>query len=176
MRRADAPAAGWYPDPEGGTRLRWWDGTDWSDRWRSRPVPPLAMGPTASAGQFADAVGEAVRNAGRTVSPAGLRPPRIEQRELVEQVRQATRAEMTRGAEMLGRQARDAARHIEPLIGQYTNRLTGLVRRLLLIVVAVLVFWFVFRAIAEVTFLQWLGDRIDNLFDGDSLPRGPTTT
>lgn len=176
MRQADAPLAGWYPDPEGGPRLRWWDGTDWSDRWRSRPAPPLPVGPAAAPGQFADAVGEAVRSAGRTVSAAGLRPARVDQRELIEQVRQATRAEMTRGAELLGQQARDAARHIEPLVGQYTNRLIGFLRRLLIIAVALIVFWLVFQAIAEVTFFQWLGDRIDNIFGDDALPRGRSAT
>ncbi len=177
MRRADAPAAGWYPDPQGGTRLRWWDGTDWSDRWRSRPAPPLTMGPGApSDGQFVDTLGDAVRSAGRSVSAAGLRPPRVGQRERVEQVRQATRAEMARGADLLGQQARQATRQLEPLISQYTNRLTALVRRLLFIVVAVLVFWFVFRAVAEATFFEWLGDRIDSLFGDSALPRGPSPT
>ncbi|NNE11366.1 MAG: DUF2510 domain-containing protein, partial [Ilumatobacter sp.] len=38
MRLEDAPPAGWYPDPEGGSRLRWWEGTDWSDRWRAPPT------------------------------------------------------------------------------------------------------------------------------------------
>jgi hypothetical protein len=28
---ADAPAPGWFPDPLGGTRQRWWDGTRWTD-------------------------------------------------------------------------------------------------------------------------------------------------
>jgi len=25
------PAAGWYADPSGRTRLRWWDGARWTD-------------------------------------------------------------------------------------------------------------------------------------------------
>ena len=37
MPGAPAPPAGWYPDPTGGLRLRWWDGTDWTDRYRARP-------------------------------------------------------------------------------------------------------------------------------------------
>lgn len=27
---ATTPAQGWYPDPAGGRRLRWWDGTNWT--------------------------------------------------------------------------------------------------------------------------------------------------
>ncbi len=30
-RGTPLPAAGWYPDPGGRTRLRWWDGTRWTD-------------------------------------------------------------------------------------------------------------------------------------------------
>lgn len=31
---APAPAAGWYPDPTGQARERWWDGSQWSDQTR----------------------------------------------------------------------------------------------------------------------------------------------
>lgn len=32
---AAAPAAAWYPDPTGQARLRWWDGTRWTDHTAS---------------------------------------------------------------------------------------------------------------------------------------------
>ncbi|WP_168626074.1 MULTISPECIES: DUF2510 domain-containing protein [unclassified Cryobacterium] len=32
------PPAGWYPDPEGGDRKRWWDGSGWTDQLQAPPV------------------------------------------------------------------------------------------------------------------------------------------
>ncbi|MEJ6721879.1 DUF2510 domain-containing protein, partial [Ilumatobacter sp.] len=37
MRIIDAPREGWYPDPDGRQRLRWWDGLDWTDIRRAPP-------------------------------------------------------------------------------------------------------------------------------------------
>ncbi len=45
--------ADWYPDPEGGSGVRWWDGDRWTDDTRAEhpragmasPVPPLATPP-----------------------------------------------------------------------------------------------------------------------------------
>lgn len=29
------PPAGWYPDPTDATRIRWWDGTQWTDQYQA---------------------------------------------------------------------------------------------------------------------------------------------
>ena len=72
MRVADAPQPGWYPDPAGGVRLRWWDGTDWSDDFRSRPsVGQLGGRPARQAGARRHAQPRAGRS--RCLSVGALR-------------------------------------------------------------------------------------------------------
>jgi hypothetical protein len=44
------PAAGWFPDPQDATRLRWWDGRTWGAATRvlpsrSEPVVPVVVAP-----------------------------------------------------------------------------------------------------------------------------------
>jgi len=34
------PPSGWYPNPQGGLGLRWWDGARWSDQVRAPTTPP----------------------------------------------------------------------------------------------------------------------------------------
>jgi hypothetical protein len=159
MVRVAPPAPGWYPDPEGGTRLRWWHGTDWSDRYR----PP----PSSSELQRAAAT-RATAEPSPPIGPAsGTRRSltRSEADEIIAQVRQVARAEVDRAAEKVTQQARSAAREIQPLISEYTNRLLRWLRIALLIAVVAVIAWFVFEAVAQATFLEWLGDRIDSLTD-----------
>ena len=33
------PVQGWYADPAGTDQLRWWDGTQWTDRYQALPGP-----------------------------------------------------------------------------------------------------------------------------------------
>ena len=43
--------AGWYPDPEGDTsRLRYWDGTQWTDNYTPIPTAAPAEDPTGCTG------------------------------------------------------------------------------------------------------------------------------
>lgn len=44
------PAAGWFPDPQDATRLRWWDGRTWAEATRAlpsrtEPVVPVVVAP-----------------------------------------------------------------------------------------------------------------------------------
>ncbi|MGH9135226.1 MAG: DUF2510 domain-containing protein [Ilumatobacteraceae bacterium] len=159
MRLADAPRPGWYPDPVGGVRLRWWDGTDWTDEYRSRP----------SVGQLllANDAAQQARLAARVTDP---RPPsspgglsRTDTEEIISQVRQAARSEAERAAELFSQRARTATREIQPLITEYTNKILRWLRIGAVIVIVLLVGWILFQVIAQVSFFEWLGDRIDNL-------------
>jgi hypothetical protein len=85
--------------------------------------------------------------------------------EIVAQVRQVARSEVDRAADVFTQRAQAATRQIQPLVSEYTNRVVRVLRIAAIVAVVAVVAWFVFQAVAEVTFLDWLGDRIDNLTD-----------
>lgn len=166
MRKVDAPAAGWYPDPDSRTRLRWWDGLDWSDIRRAPPSKaeltaeeqyrrlhePLEVAPTGQ--QFQQAQGAINRQ---------------DVQEIIAEVRSVARSEVDRAAEEFSNRAATAVRGITPLISEYTSNLLKWVRRAVIVAIVLLVAYFVFQVIVQASFFSWLGDRIDNLTD-DSAP------
>ena len=157
MRIDDAPPAGWYPDPEGGSRLRWWEGTDWSDRFRMRPIESHVeqLGETPHVGTGGE---------GRWVpADPNLTARGVDTQAVVEQVRVAAREEAERAAQMFGRQARSAARDIQPLITQYTSKFISLFRRVAILVVVLAVAWFAFQVFAQKSIFDWIGDRVDRI-------------
>ena len=64
--------------------------------------------------------------------------------------------------------ARAATGKIEPMITEYTSRVLRWIKIALAIAFVLLIVWVVFSAIAQMTFFEWLGDRIDNLTDESS--------
>ena len=162
MRVEDAPPAGWYPDPDGGSRLRWWEGTDWSDRYRAPPTRSEVDRRVLTSSTHDE--DHQVRLEDYQL-PQAVSRSRRDNDAMVEQVRLAARAEAERAAQMFGAQARSAVGQVQPLITQYTSRITRLIRLLSVVAIIVLIVWVAFQIFVEVTLFEWIGDRIDNITD-----------
>jgi hypothetical protein len=162
MKLADAPKAGWYPDPRGGTRLRWWDGSDWTDDYRVRPTEYEVVGrgtwaaSSAPPAKVHGALPEAVEAAGSL---------RRDTEAIISEVRKVARSEVERAADIFSARARAAAREIQPLITQYSMKFMRPFKIASVILVIALVGWVVFQFIVQQSFYDWIGDRIDNLTD-----------
>jgi Protein of unknown function (DUF2510) len=171
MRRADAPRAGWYPDPESRTNLRWWDGLDWTDVRRA-PPSGAEMIAAESAARFRAAANDfapgATRAASTAAAAAAAGTATTQSQAVIKEVREATRSEIDRAAQMLSRQAAAARQNLTPLITQYTNKLFRWVK--IAIVLGVLAFaaWVAFQIFAQASLFDWIGERIDNITDEDS--------
>lgn len=164
MRREDAPRAGWYPDPESRTALRWWDGLDWTD---ARRAPPS----TAELRSFeSHAEFEAAH---RYIAPVqdtmtARRADQAESQRVIEDMRRAARGEVDRAAEIFARTASEMRSNVGPLITEYTNRFVKWIRVAIVVAVVLLVVYFTFQVLAQASLFEWIGDRIDNFTDEQS--------
>ena len=165
MRRVDAPDAGWYPDPESLTNLRYWDGLDWTDAKRSPPsAAELLSYEQREAFEAAhryvappmESAAQAARGAQSWVSSG-------DSQQVVEDVRRAARSEVDRAADLFSQRARQMQRDIVPLVSEYTNRIVRWIRFAAIVAVVLLVAYFVFQVVAQASLFEWIGDRIDNV-------------
>jgi hypothetical protein len=167
MKLADAPPPGWYPDPEGTSRLRWWEGTDWSDLYRARPtrteLEARALG-TYGGDVPAALPAAAVRQAGALVAqtPEYRGALRRDAEEIIAEVRKVARSEIDRAADVFSQRARTATRELQPLISQYTTKFFRWVKIALVIAIVLAVAYVVFQAIAQQSIIDWILDRIDD--------------
>ena len=164
MRIEQAPPPGWYPDPEGASRLRFWEGTDWTDRFRARPTDGQLSIMTQVAADAAQHAG-----AHRWVpEDRGLGHSSVDTQAVVDQVRLAARAEAERAAQMFGHQARSMTRDLQPLITEYTSKITRWFRIASVLAIVLLIAWVLWQVFVQVSLFEWIGDRIDNLTDDSS--------
>lgn len=190
MRKVDAPPAGWYPDPTHGSLLWWWDGLDWTDDRRNPPTPGMSSGAAELLARAHQTSEEAPADATRAGYPTatGLKSQvrkaskasgaaggsgisRADQSAIVSEVRAAARSEVERGVQLLSKQARDATNRIEPLIEQYGDRVMKWVRNVGIAAFVVVVLYFLVQSIGAVSFLDWLGERIDSLSEPSTFGR-----
>ena len=72
------PAPGWYPDPAGSQRLRWWSGGEWTEQFHDMPQQgaPVAQQTPAdqTAGQYMPAQSQAPTVSPDPYNPSGVAP------------------------------------------------------------------------------------------------------
>ena len=173
MRRADAPLAGWYPDPQDRTRLRWWDGLDWTEVRRAVPSAAeltaaehsAAVATSDRSGGFGSELVAAGRQRAQRPAGGGGQLRRQDAQEIIDEVRNVARAEVDRAAEVFSQRATTAARSFTPLVTEYTTKFLRWVKLALGVAFTIFVLWMVFQFIAQQSLFDWIGDRIDNLTD-----------
>lgn len=155
MKLDDAPLSGWYPDPVGGSRLRWWDGTDWTDDRRAPPTPS----------EFDSADRQSVRSvppAADIDRPTDGRIRSADAEQIVSQVRHAAREEVSRAADIFSQRATSAIRAGSEVLGGYASLFFRIIKLAIVVAATVVIVWFILQFLAQATLFEWIGDRIDN--------------
>lgn len=173
MNRTEAPAPGWYPDPVQRARLRWWDGSDWSDHRRVGPRPADLLHTDHQperARSWSTAAPEAgspvdVRGAVSAASRASSAISREDASAIVSEVRRVTRGELDRATTRLTQQAGDLRTQLEPLLQDYGRRFLRWARRAAVIAIAIYVLYVLATAQLQTSLFDWLGDQVDKLID-----------
>jgi uncharacterized protein DUF2510 len=158
VRRVDAPPAGWYPDPESRTSLRWWDGLDWTDVRRAPPSGAETLAAQENA-QFRAAPPDFGPGASRAASTV----QGLDSAQLIDEARAASRSEMQRATEAFNQRALAARQNLTPLITEYTNKAKRWARLALKLAVLAFVVWLAFQIFQQVSFWNWVTDRIDDI-------------
>jgi hypothetical protein len=149
--------AGWYPDPGSRTRLRWWDGEDWTDIRRAPPSEAELINYEENHRFYAE---NDFTSAGRQQIEGFTRN---DAQQIIAEVRNVARAEVDRAAEQFSQRATAAARSFTPLISEYTSKLVRWVKLAVIVAIILLVAWFLFQVVAQASLFEWIGDRIDNI-------------
>ncbi len=157
MRIAEAPREGWYPDPDGRERLRWWDGLDWTD---IRRAPPSSAELTRSVLPVPEQM-----TGGQVPQQQYGGYNRQDAQAIIDEVRTVARQELDRAANDFSARATTAVRSVTPLISEYTSKALRWVKFALGLATFLFIAWLLFQAIASQSFFDWVGDRIDNLTD-----------
>ena len=148
--------------------------SDWLDHELDRLAiegdrPTEGNAGSAYASESERALSETVRRLNRLdAAQQAAATRRRETEDIVAEVRKVARSEVDRAVERFGQQARSATRELQPLVSEYTTKVTRFLRRALIVAFVLVVAWFVFQAIAQQSLLDWIGDRIDNITDDSS--------
>jgi hypothetical protein len=160
----DLAPAGWYPDPTGGTRLRWWDGEDWSDHYQTRPLDSFghfAPESAQAAGTVgADAAGIASRDIDRIVG-AVQSSARTEMDRAVDRLQRTARGEVDRVVGEVRRQVGE----VTPLITETVGQVSRYFRRAVVIGILLVAAYFAFQVIAGIGIAELVGDIADRIID-----------